>query len=373
VGWQEEQRRLDEELAAGRVSPQEYRRRREELSKAENGQRSDPSPAPSGWNDDQPTTRMRREAEPTPAIGDDDQPTTRVHREAESTQAISGEDQPTTRVRREAESTQVIGDEDADPERTQVVPGAVGRAPQHQGPPVRSPWDEQALPPTTDVPPMWLKQGPEAFDQDSSTAKRVLGVVGVIAVLAGITVGAYFLFKPARGTNPPPATTTTATTAAATPTQNPLIAPLPGNASDMSSIKTFDDVRGIDYLTNGEASAYQAGGADQAAIALSDDGGARVIVLVTRQANANKAKTTRDALADLQVSAFKLTGRDGEPGVLIAASDSTSGGPLRRAHYSSKRYVVRIQVQGRDGDDVQSLFDDVLRAQLQRLPADPGT
>src|SRR5262249_4790565 len=213
-----------------------------------------------------------------------------------------------------ADPSQAISDEDADPEPPQVVPGAVGRASQHQGPPIRSPWDEQALPPTTDVPPMWLKQGPEGFDQDSSTAKRVLGAIGVIAVLAGITVGAYFLFKPSGGTNSP---TATATTTVTTPTQNPLIARLPGDAADTSRIKTFDDVRGLDYLTSGEASAYQAGGADEAAIALSDDSGARIIVLVTRQANATKAKTTRDALGDLQVAAFKLTGRDGEPGVLI--------------------------------------------------------
>ena len=60
VSGQDELRQLDEELAAGRVSAEEYRRRRDELRGEPPGDQPapDPFPPPFSWNDDSPTTRV---------------------------------------------------------------------------------------------------------------------------------------------------------------------------------------------------------------------------------------------------------------------------------------------------------------------------
>jgi hypothetical protein len=59
-----------------------------------------------------------------------------------------------------------------------------------------------------------------------------------------------------------------------------------------------------------------------------------------------------------------------EPGVLAARNDEVTGGPLRRAHYASGQYVIRVQAQGKDSQQVDQLFSQVLDAQLKELPAD---
>ena len=344
MSGQDELRQLDDELAAGRVSAEEYRRRRDELRGEPPADQAapDPFPPPFRWNDESPTTRV---AAGTGGTGDD------------------GDD---------AESTQVVHvDGEGDPERTQTVPAAAGHGPppnlgdrMYQVPP----WDHGELPPTTDVTPLWLRQGPE-FEREASGSSRVLPVIGVVVLLAAITVGAYFLFRPDPGGGGPPVAGTT-TTAATTTTvkEEPLVVELPGQTTDASEITTFDDVKGLQYLTDREIEAYEKGGADEVAMGLSVDSGSRIIVLVTRLADEASAQAATKSLADLQVL-FTLTERPGEDGVRTAGSEAASGGPLHRAHYASGRYVVRVQVQGQSAEEI---FDDVVAAQLERLPADPA-
>ena len=342
VSGQDELRQLDEELAAGRVSAEEYRRRRDELRGEPPGDQPapDPFPPPFSWNDDSPTTRV-------------------------SAGGGEGED---------AETTQVVHVEaEDDPERTQTVPGTAGHGPAGHGPQNPSyrmyqvpPWDQGELPPTTDVTPLWLRQGPE-FERETSDTSRLLRVVGAVVLLAAITVGAYFLFRPDPGAGPVVASTTTGLTTT-TPKEEPLVVALPGQATDTSEITTFEDVKDLKYLTDREIAAYEDGGADEAAMGLSVDSGSRIIVLVTRLSDETKARAATKALADLQVL-FTLTESSDEAGVRTASSEAASGGPLHRAHYTSDRYVVRVQVQGQSA---QEIIDDVLAAQLERLPADPA-
>lgn len=365
VGWQNELRLLDEELTAGRVSAEEYRERRDELRRqAESGGQQqastggDPFPPPFRWDDDAPTARMSREgSEQTEQAG----------------QAGAADDADATQV---VPTEQAAGGEDADPDRTQVVSGAPGhssgrsqgqQSPVHETPKAASLWHDYDLPATTDLTPVWLKQGPEVFEPDASTPIRVLAAIGMVVLVVGIAVGAYFAFRSGNDPGQPadPATGQTTTT----PTAASLIAELPGQQADMSKVRTFDDVKGVGYLTQGEADAYMAGGAGDATMAISTEDGARIIVLVSRQRDSGSAKSARDALAELQL-AFKLTELDGPPGVRSAGSDQASAGPLRRAHYASGRYTVRVQVQGPELAAAQRLFSDVLQAQLKRLPAD---
>jgi hypothetical protein len=237
------------------------------------------------------------------------------------------------------------------------------------------------LPPTTDTTPAWFKQGPEVFEADGGGSRtlRILGVVGVVLLLIGISVGAYYFFRP--DTNPTGSGGGTTTTAA--PTSSPSappttttakqpegpIAELPGTATDTSRVKTFADVEAVGYLTNQEIDAYRSSNAGTSIMAISNSGDSRIIVLVTQQADPAGAVRTRNALNDLQLR-FKLAKLPAQPGVLSTGIDNADPGPLRRAHYASGRYVVRIQVQGADKAEVDRLYSEVLGTQLDELPAD---
>ena len=277
------------------------------------------------------------------------------------------------------------------PRPGQPQPGGPGQGP---GPSPVPPWQQHGdhgplwggaeLPPPMDNTPGWFKQGPEVFDEapGGSRAIRIFSVVGVVLLLIGISAGAYYFFRtdpdPA-GSGGPTATATAATgqspaasTQAPTTTakpEGPPIAELPGTATDTARVKTFVDIEAIGYLTNQEIDAYRAAGAGASKLAISNSGDSRIIVLITQQADAAGAARTRDALNDLQLR-FKLTQRPAAPGVLSAGIDNADPGPLRRAHYASGRYVVRVQVQGIERAEVDLLYDEVLGMQLDELPAD---
>jgi hypothetical protein len=91
-------------------------------------------------------------------------------------------------------------------------------------------------------------------------------------------------------------------------------------------------------------------------------------VLVTQHRDSAGAASTRDALHQIQLQ-FNLTARDAPPGVLASGIDATDDGPLRRAHYASGSYVVRVQVQGNDRAEVERQFSEVLGIQLDELAA----
>ncbi len=423
--WQDELRQLDEELAAGRLSAEDYRRQRDELlsqSASTAGptsrppgapgppqppQSSGPFPPPFRW--DEPATESTQYISPirdapanSPGGGD---PTQVVPGVA----AAGGDD---------AERTQVVhgrqGQTPGDADRTQVVPGQTpGQTPgqgqphgpqqqppigfpnQQQGQPSQQgynpsvppwqqtgsstpPWVGSDLPPQTDLPPAWLRQGPEAFETTggSNTGKIVAAVVAVVLVL-GLGAGAFFVFRPGSDDNDPAASTsqTTAPTTTAPPTttskkpEGPPITDLPGLVVDTDNVKTFDDMDDVDYLTPQETETYRTGGAAATKMAISNDNGARIVILITRQADATAAVRTRDVLADLQL-AYGLAALQAGPGVRAGANDAGPSGPLRRAHYASNGYVVRVQVEGPDLASVNTLFTEILGGQLDQMPAD---
>jgi hypothetical protein len=412
VTWQDELRRLDEELAAGRLSAEEYRSLRDGLLSAKGGAAGGQAPTPTQNGDTSGEGATERSPFPPPFKWDQD-PSDHTRMMApvppESTQVMrppgdSGEDAERTQVvpgRPEPRPPQGDGD------RTQVVPGhphgrveqpvfpgygapmqppaqmqppGVGQAmaPWQAAPDNAPPWAGSDLPPTT-MPPAWLRQGPEDFaaEPTGSTGRRVLSIIGVIVLLVGISVGAYFLFRPgAPGNNPtnPPATAANQTTTPPPPTTTteppgPPIADLPGKLRDTSSVMTFTDVENLQYLTADEVATYQAGGAADSKMGFSRDGDVEIIVLVIKQDDAASAKQVRDELGALQVS-YGLAAVTSQPGVLAGGTDAAGAGPLRRAHYATDEFVVRIQVRGPAAALVNQTFTEVLGAQLDELPAD---
>jgi hypothetical protein len=319
----------------------------------------------------------------------------------------------------DAERTQVVGGQGrgqgpgngpqaGDADRTQVVHGARHPAPpgrpeqlfpNYGGPPPAGvgqaappwqampsnapPWAGSDLPPQTDLPPAWLRQGPEDFaaEPGRSGAFKVLTIVGAVVLLAGISVGAYFLFRPSPSgvaAGPTSTTSTVSAQSAATTTPQPTttteppgppIADLPGKSRDTSAIRAFADVEALQYLTADEIGAYKAGGSGESRMGFARDGDVEIIVLVIKQQDAVAAKKVRDDLGALQQS-YGLAPRDIGPDVLAGATDAPGAGPLRRAHYASDSYTVRVQVKGTNAARVDQVFTEIVGAQLDELPAD---
>lgn len=405
--WQDNLRQLDEELAAGRLSADDYRRRRDELMAAndeESAPSSQPPEAHSARGSNPFPPAFRWETAPSedttqvmPTFGAPD-----ADPSSERTQVVRG-DRPT-----------MPSDEDSD--RTQVVePGAppsphgAPAPPPAQGPPRQGAGDGQQYPggggyqpqpgwgqqdyappwASSDLPPMrepnagWMLQGPEMFTSDTKPGAtgRIVAVTLAVVVLLGIGVGAFFLFRPggqagagaptAPAPAQPPAGAAGQDTAPAAPPEppGPPVADLPGEQRDTADITSFADVERLGYLTEGEVAAYRDAGAGEAIFRLAEDGDTSFIILAVR---AQHPIAARDELHQLQLE-FRLTEvPDAPPAVLAAGNNRVSSGPpvLRRAHYVSDDWVVRVQALGSEVATVDGMFGEVLGAQLDELPAD---
>ncbi len=389
MSWQDELRRLDEELATGRISADDYRARRDQIMSAAVSPGGEPAPAAPQPNES--TTIMQPVKPPQQDSGD-----------ADKTQIVPGQNvnqSDRTQVVGGGWQAQAPGGDDA--ARTQVVPGVPPQsgsfrpAPPQPGPggfppPNQPPWQQEQqyneelsppwggqefLPLAAAGTPDWARQGPEVFENEKKSGTgKVIGIIAIVVVLLGVAAGAYFMFKPdntAGGGGPEETKTSEQKTSEAPPEPEGPIAELPGESVDMSDVDDFEKVVALNYLTEQEIAIYQAGTAGEATIARSKVGENNVIVLIVEVADAASAVTARDGL-DTQQLDFGLVAREpaAPAGVLASVNEAASRGPLIRAHYASGNFVVRIEVQGPDLESVNSTFDELLEAQLERTPVD---
>lgn len=410
MAWQEDLRKLDEELAAGRIAAEEYRVRRDALlsSAAATGQQGPPAGSAESTQMIAPITGYPQQGQPQ---GQDQQ-----GQNADRTQIVSSSDAS-------ADRTQIVsGDNVNSAQRTQAVrpgwqqvrPNGPGEAnwgqnipgvpPQHgmqghpmsnQGPaspsggfPAQQRWDAPANDTGTpwgnsEFPPInnfggqnWIKQGPEVFGESSSGGgKRVLIIVAVIVVLAGLGVGGYFAFfnKSNSGTTTATSQQPTTTTQKPKPKDDLEVASLPGTKQDQSGISTFSDVVTNGLLTNDENKLYQTAGASKVRLttsALPED--VHVSIMTVQTTSATSASTAVAGLVALQ-STYGMQPYTGTTpdGVKITQISKVGANPATiRAHYVHKSTVVRLQVYGPDLDSISKTFDEILADQLQALPAD---
>lgn len=241
VSWQEELRNLDEELASGRLSADDYRLRRDQVlsSAVAYGDPAQQQVQQPGQQPQQPFQQQQQQQPPAPpqqpqAPQQSGQPSS-----ADSTQIIAPVNQPPQGG--EGERTQVVPNwqqqQQADPNRTQVVPpvasppggfpqqgqsspaggfpqqgqaSPAGGFPQqqhgYQQPPQQGWTDNDASPPWggSDFPPIspvgsteWVKQGPELFEDKPKGKGGKIAIIVIVAVLVlgGLGVGGYFAFK----------------------------------------------------------------------------------------------------------------------------------------------------------------------------------
>ncbi len=222
MGWEDQLKQLDADVAAGRLSAQEYRRRREELP-TERGRPpgsdlpADPFPPPFRWSNQGPdTTQVVRAVETQPGA----EVTQIVHTctgspapaAADATQVVRQPAADATQLARQpaADATQVVrGPACAGADRTQVVPRA-SWPPAGSPTPLQPTWPPAAtqpggVPPHWTSPP-WLSGAPAPgpgwtptgadFFADSTPRKPVALLVSgaILLVLVALVVGAVMFF-----------------------------------------------------------------------------------------------------------------------------------------------------------------------------------
>ncbi|HEY8373820.1 MAG TPA: hypothetical protein VIL00_13855 [Pseudonocardiaceae bacterium] len=371
--WQDELRRLDEELAAGRLGPEEYRQRRDQLMAANSGapgtsqqQPGGPFPPPFRWDAAPPSNTDATQVVSSAQTASPD-----------ATQVVSspggGGDAERTQVVRPVQPSTPPGGQPFPPHMMPGQPNP-GGWPQYTDPNAQN-WGNPDLP---SLDPGWARQGPEVFEEDTSSGKgKIIGIVVGVVLLVGLGVGAFFLFGNKDDSNQnqaqepqAPASSAPATTTSQKPPRDERLGELPGKPEAMTEkIKTFADVEALNYLTPEEFAAYKDNGAADTAFAYHRDGENTIIVLVTQVDDPEAAAAARDKLHELQLS-YGLAESTPQKGVLGATSDTAQPMPfLRRAHYVSGDYVVRVEVSGADQGEVDELFKDALKEQTRALKA----
>jgi hypothetical protein len=402
LSWQEELRRLDEELAAGQISADDYRLRRDSVLSAAVNADPQAAPAPGGQAEStQIIAPVSPPSGPTPAqqpggatAADQTQIVNSSFGDGERTQAVSQGGAP------QGWAPAQGGDAD----RTQVVPGvppqpvAGGYRPQGQGSggfpqqapqyhqqgqpqgqqmpwnapsqDTGTPWGSSEFPADTN----WVAQGPEPSFQatPSKGGKKIVAIVIAVVVLAGLGVGGYFLFSGNSNETPPVAQSSSAPPS---PTQKPKddleIAKLPGTVLSTNDYASFDDLKAAKVLTEGEYDALTDANPTKARQSVSKlPSGATAVVLTVRASGAAGATNAVEQLTEQQVK-FKLVKYTGTtpPGVDVLQLVKDDGVALIRAHYVHKQTIVRVHVDGPDMATVSKVFDEILAKQLAELPA----
>jgi hypothetical protein len=402
-----ELQQLDEDFAAGRLSPEDYRRRRDELRRA--GTRQDPNGAAAGavqpanpfppafrWetSPSEPTTQVMQ-AVPRDTDGGDP---------AEATQgARTGDAQDWERTQAFAPNSSY---------QTQASPTYQQRSGEVQdlfrpvdSPPVDNPAFDDSAPPWagSDLPPIaeqpiaeqqsaWMTKGPDVFKTPTmqSRSRQIIGI-GVLAVLVVGLVGAGVAYTLSSGspneaasTQPAPAEPNQPPLAPPPPALAPRELPAPSPAPENTQQALIDppgQSRGggglldLPRLASGNLvprpilNALRAG-------AMTDG------VLKTTTVGSNTIGMFAFALRDEQaatdvVNTIITVQRDGgltvddtraQQGVAVLGTGLSAPSTVYRAAYVLYDRAILVEVFGSDRDSVLSTFDYVVNQQVTYAP-----
>lgn len=392
MSWQEDLQRLESELATGRISAEDYRTQRDALLAAANP--AQPSPAQPGTppGGTQAPASQPQQAAPFPpaftwsAKRPDDERTQTIRpagsdSSAEKTQVVSGNpdlDQRTETLR------------PSDPERTQVVqnPYAQQRpqqSPSWPGADQSNLYSNETMP--ANVPHWtpagafgdWPKQGPEVFSARSGghRGRRILLIVVLVLVLAGLAVGGWLLF----GRNGSAGATGTATTAASPSPPAPpgpraaiglLVAPA-GFPSAQAFTPT--ELQQVKPLPQPDLDILRSTSLSNADYVVSKDGGTTLDLWSFETSDNAAAKALATSFnTDQTRFGFQATDIHIANGRYLAyQSKQQSGGhtvTAYRLHYVVGDQVIRVEAFDPDPARARSEFMTLLRMQTKLTPAD---
>ncbi|MFF5989711.1 flagellar basal body protein FliL [Prauserella flavalba] len=407
--WQEELRKLDESLASGSLSADEYRTRRDQiLSSAVTS------------TEQQPQGEQGGNADSTQII--------------EPLSPPQGTPQQQPQQPQQPEATQAVSPSDAGGERTQVVPGWQSQQPRPQASPPagfpqpqqqyqqpasppggfagpqqqqyqqqQQPWNapqEDATPPWGggDFPPIapqgsseWgVSQGPESFESESKSGagrKVLFSVLGVV-LLAGIGFAVWALFINGGDDNPqaqtdPPATSQSQAPqqptssalpepppAKAVPTDNEsaIIDP-PGQERNGGGPFNLEQLRTNQMLPESMVQALEDAGMTDGLLKTTRDGDATIGIYAIEVSNEDAAVSAAEEYGVIQQEGgIPEVPELSMQGVPVFGAGNASSDSVFRAVYVLYKRVVIIDVTGPNRDQLEPVFTDLLDEQINHAP-----
>ncbi|MBA0127503.1 hypothetical protein H0B56_18315 [Haloechinothrix sp. YIM 98757] len=415
--WQEELRKLDEDYSSGKLSADDYTKRREQVlySAVTRGtgeqQTAQSQTAAQPPEDDHASAGQQAGVNPSgtdQAQAGPDAPSdaTQVFQApASSPHGTPQQQGQTPQPDKEAsqEATRAVPPPDSSAERTQFVsqgqlqqppspPGGFAQPHAQQQPyaPQQPPWnapDDDSSPPWggSEFPPVapssdadWVRQGPELFQgsgkgNGKSHAGTVLAGALALLVLAGIGIGAFFLLGNG-GDEEGPAGTADPEPPAEEPPEEPEKLALPelaGSAEDHSHIEGFGDLPELNYLLDDELEIYEEAGARDVRFNVQHlPSDSTAIVLLVESAGEEDAAEAAEALREIQVGNGAEEVDDQPEGILTTEYGDDDKNQIR-AHYASEDVIVRLEVVTTEGaSTARDDYEDTLDAALEAMPAD---
>ncbi|WP_090060547.1 hypothetical protein [Lentzea fradiae] len=368
--WQDELQKLDNELASGRISADDYRRRRDEVlsgsaggGPAQNPQ-SGPFAPPFKWEAQPPATSDRTQV-------------VNVQGQQPPQQQVPPQQNPS------ADATQVVPGGQrggADAERTQFVTpvppqqGGWGPPPQQAAPP---PWlggDFDQI----NQPPSW-SHGPEVFDESGGGGKgKIFAIIGVVLVLALVGGGVWWFTSGSKAggdnnaTSAPPTTPPPTTSTSAGP-KLPL-AGLPGKVDPANTgpLSVERAAKEKTQFSPDEGALLTACGAEDGVsqVLFADDWFTQVHTFDCK--DGASAATAAEAMAELQKTYGFIAGTGPKqlPAMISERAIDVPDAPFdSRVYYVSGKTLVRVEVRARTKEAMDSGSEKVVNHLDKNYPS----
>jgi hypothetical protein len=367
VTWQDELQKLDNELASGRISADDYRRRRDEVlsgsaggGPAQNPQ-SGPFAPPFKWEAQPPSTSDRTQVVNVQGPPPQPSPPQNQNPNPDATQVVAG------------------GQRGGDADRTQFVapvqpgPGGWGQPQQQQAAP--PPWVGGDFDQINQPSPGW-SHGPEVFDESGGGGKgKVFAIIGVVLVLALIGGGIWWFTSGSKSDNntadsntPPPPTTSSSA--------GPKL-PLNGlsgkvDAANTGPVTVEKASKEKSQFSPDEAALMTTCGAEtgMSQVLFADDWFTQVHVFTCTDGAA--AKTAAEALSELQKSYgfAAVAGPKQLPAMSLEKATDVPDAPFdERIFYVSGKSLIRVEVRGKTKAAMDSGADKVVSTVDKNYPA----
>ncbi|MGW6443647.1 hypothetical protein [Lentzea sp. NPDC055074] len=384
MSWQDELQKLDAELASGRVSADEYRQRRDALLSGD-------TRAPQGGSFSPPPPLQWQAVPPTPPA-----PAT-----SEKTQYIQPVQPAPAAPQQNSDKTQVVsvnggGQANPNPDATQVVPNSGGFPQPNYGQPQQfsqGGWQQQQGG-SSAPPPPWVtgddsfstpswNQGPEVFDSaggSSGKGKKIVGIVIVVLLLAGIGVAGFFYFtgKKDNEAQPPPEQISTPATPTTKPVPDPpaqkpdsgatvdsIFGPLPGTERAGGGQFDLPKMAAQKLMVGKTTEALVAGGMTEATLSTSVND--KNTLSIMAMAVTDQAAASKSVAAYLQDQAALKENKDlSYKGVKVVTDPAKK---VLRATYVYYNKMIVVEVFTSDaGSAAETEFKELLKNQLEFAP-----
>ncbi|SFR16938.1 hypothetical protein SAMN04488564_104475 [Lentzea waywayandensis] len=382
MSWQDELQKLDAELASGRVSADEYRQRRDAILAGNTGGQQDGGSLapPARWQTMPPPEKTQYIK---PVTG------------PQPVQQAPQQNAP----QQNSDKTQVVSVNGGghNPDATQVVPGSGGFPQPNYGQPQQfaqgGGW-QGGQGGQAGAPPPWLSgdqdsfaqpswnQGPEVFDsagKSSGKGKKIVGIVIIVLLVAGLGVGGYFFFtsKKDNQAQPPVGQSSTPATPTVKPLPDPpaqkpdagtttdsVFGPLPGTERPGGGQFDLPKMAAQKLLVGKTTDALIAGGMTEATLSTTIDGKNTLSIIV--MAVSDQAAASKVVAGYLEDQAALKENKDlAYKGVKVVTDPAKK---VLRGVYVYYNKAIVVEVFTSEGSAAETQFKQLLKDQLDFAP-----